>query len=74
MKKLFLTLLLCALSLTLTAQKKNKKDKEKEDPKWEVADPGKDFNYKTHSFTTDEGTWMNLDVSPDGKTIVLEVQ
>ncbi|KJJ39276.1 amidohydrolase family protein [Aequorivita vladivostokensis] len=73
MKKLFPTLLLCALSLTLTAQKKNKKEKEKEDPKWEVANPGKDFNYKTHSFTTDEGTWMNLDVSPDGKTIVFDM-
>ncbi len=73
MKKLFPTLLLCALSLTLTAQKKNKKDKEKEDPKWEVANPGEDFNYKTHSFTTDEGTWMNLDVSPDGKTIVFDL-
>ncbi|MCB0467148.1 MAG: PD40 domain-containing protein [Aequorivita sp.] len=71
--KIFSTLLLCAFTLTLTAQKKNKKDKEKEDPKWEVADPGKDFNYKTHSFTTDEGTWMNLDVSPDGKTIVFDM-
>ncbi len=35
--------------------------------------PGKDFNYKTHSFTTNEGTWMNLDVSPDGKTIIFDM-
>ena len=41
--------------------------------KWDVANPGKDFNYKTHSFNTDEGTWMNLDVSPDGQTIVFDM-
>ena len=57
------------------AQKKNKKkdSKEKETTEWNVADPGMGFNYKTHSFTTDEGTWMNLDVSPDGQTIVFDM-
>src|SRR2546427_13203420 len=25
------------------------------------------------SFTTDEGTWLSLDVSPDGKTIAFEL-
>src|SRR5689334_5822773 len=25
------------------------------------------------SFTTDEGTWMSLDVSPDGKTIAFDL-
>lgn len=71
--KILSTLLLFVFTLTLTAQKKNKKDKAKEDAKWEVANPGKDFNYKTHSFSTDEGTWMNLDVSPDGQTIVFDM-
>ncbi|MHB1146559.1 MAG: hypothetical protein ACYC01_03075, partial [Lutibacter sp.] len=45
----------------------------KETPKWDVANPGPTFNYKTHNFSTDEGTWMNLDVSPDGKTIVFDL-
>ena len=25
------------------------------------------------SFETDEGTWLSLDVSPDGKTIIFEL-
>lgn len=67
-------LLLCLLiSTTFYAQKKDQNDPKKEDPKWEVANPGKDFNYKTHSFTTTEGTWMNLDVSPDGKTLAFDM-
>lgn len=44
-----------------------------EAPKWDVANPGPTFNYKTHNFSTDEGTWMNLDVSPDGKTIIFDL-
>jgi Tol biopolymer transport system component len=28
---------------------------------------------KTVTFTTDEGTWISLDVSPDGRTIVFEL-
>jgi len=55
------------------AQKKKKKDTAKENTEWDVANPGMDFNYKTHSFTTDEGTWMNLDVSPNGQTIVFDM-
>jgi len=38
---------------------------------WSVADaPGPTF---THTITVDEGTWMNLDVSPDGRTIAFDL-
>ncbi|WP_203292652.1 amidohydrolase family protein [Luteirhabdus pelagi] len=67
--------ILCALLLvfTLQLQAQKKKKDTAETPEWNVAEPGYDFNYKTHKFTTDEGTWMNLDVSPDGKTIVFDM-
>jgi hypothetical protein len=28
---------------------------------------------RTISFTTDEGSWMDVDVSPDGKTILFDL-
>lgn len=44
-----------------------------DDKKWDVNNPEGDWNFKDISLKTDEGTWMNLDVSPDGKTIVFDV-
>ena len=41
--------------------------------KWNVSDPGASFNYQSHNFKTTEGTWMNLDVSPDGSKIVFDL-
>lgn len=40
---------------------------------WDVNNPPGEFNWNKIEFTTDEGTWMNLDVSPDGKTIVFDM-
>jgi hypothetical protein len=45
--------------------------KKKDDKKWDVEAPLGPT--KTVEFTTDEGTWMNLDVSPDGKEIVFDL-
>ncbi|SDH37811.1 amidohydrolase family protein [Winogradskyella thalassocola] len=47
-------------------------DKEKPKP-WDVSNPEGDWNFKDLKLSTDEGTWMNLDVSPDGKSIVFDL-
>ena len=44
-----------------------------DDSKWDVANPQGDWGFTEHKFTTTEGTWMNLDVSPNGKTIAFDM-
>ena len=41
------------------------------DAPWDIAEPHGD--YDTVKFTTDEGTWIHLDVSPDGRRIVFSL-
>lgn len=63
MKYLITTAALC-FSIVASSQEK---------PKWNVSEPEGDWSHKTIRFTTDEGTWMNLDVSPDGKQIAFDM-
>ncbi len=42
------------------------------DKKWDVNNPPGAV-YKEVSFTVNEGTWMNVDVSPDGKEITFDM-
>ena len=51
----------------------SQKEKTIESKKWDVNNPHKDWNYKNFNLKTDEGTWMNLDISPDGETIVFDM-
>src|SRR5579863_3950997 len=54
------------------AQEKEKAEEKKDEKK----DEKKGLPLKSDrkiSFTTDEGTWLSLDVSPDGKTIAFEL-
>jgi len=46
-------------------------DKKPEPPPWDVS--AAHGPTKKIAFSTDEGTWMDLDVSPDGKTIVFDL-
>lgn len=71
-----LALLVVMSSSLLFAQEPAKKNDtvKKEDKKWDVSDPYTDeWKIKDVPLTTDEGTWMNLDVSPDGKTIAFDL-
>lgn len=59
-KYIFLSLFLS--SILIYAQDKKK---------WDVNKP--DLPLKSFSFNTSEGTWMNLDISPDGNQIVFDL-
>ena len=62
--QLLLILLLCSFSFLSVAQDKEKK-------KWDVNNPS--GPHKDVAFSVNEGTWMNLDVSPDGKEVAFDL-
>ena len=66
MLKLWSTLFLALATFALIAQPGST-------DKWDVNNPPGEWDWKDVKFTTDEGTWMNLDVSPDGKTIIFDM-
>ena len=47
-------------------------EKDKEKP-WEVSNPEGNWDFKELKLSTNEGTWMNIDVSPDGKSIIFDL-
>ncbi len=65
LRLLIITTLIFLSPFILLSQKKDKK------PEWDVANPPGQL--KEVSFNTNEGTWMSLDVSPDGQTIVFDM-
>jgi Tol biopolymer transport system component len=66
----------CALGGPLQAKQQDTTAQAKTEKKDEKKDESKGLPLKPArkiEFTTDEGTWLSLDVSPDGKTIVFEL-
>ena len=59
---------LCLLALVPVLAQQADKDAA---PKWDVATPLGPT--RPISFETSEGTWVNVDVSPDGKTVVFDL-
>ncbi len=74
---LLAVILLCVVPVVSEAKKKKEdakpdaKVESKEKKKWDVNNPG--GPHKEVNFTVNEGTWMNLDVSPDGKEVVFDM-
>ena len=64
MKNLCLPIVVVIFSFSLQAQKNSKK--------WDVANPT-GWSFKEITLSTDEGTWMNLDVSPEGNQVVFDM-
>lgn len=76
MKKITFLSALVSLSLGTVAfaaadTKNDQKKADKKEAKWDINKaPGKSY---FADIKVDEGTWMNLDVSPDGKTLVFDL-
>ena len=67
MKTIYIPILLGMLGLSTFMHAQDDKNK------WDVANPPGDWTYKEVKLQTNEGTWMNLDVSPDGQQIVFDM-
>ncbi len=66
--------LLGTARIAASQEKKEEKKEEKKDEKKDEKKPPLPLKSdRKIEFTTDEGTWLSLDVSPDGKTIAFEM-
>ena len=64
-------ILLLSITALCGADDKTTSDKENGEDKWDVTKPHGPS--KEITIDTDEGTWMNLDVSPNGATVVFDL-
>src|SRR5262245_4066263 len=71
MKKLATIICFVLLITPAFAAKKKTAETPKKDVAAEINTPRADTRKIT--FTTDEGTWMTIDISPDGKTLVFDM-
>ncbi len=72
MRKSLLVLVLMATGMVATHARQDAKPEAKPDAKkWDVADPTGPTT--PLAFDTSEGTWMNVDVSPDGTQVVFDL-
>ncbi len=60
-----------AIAFTALAANDTEMKKEKDEAKWDVMNPPGDK--RDIEINVDNGTWMSLDVSPDGKTIAFDL-
>ena len=67
MKKMLHTVLALSVSLALGHVNAAEKDEQK----WQVDSPKGQF--VDAAISVEQGTWMNIDVSPDGKTVVFDL-
>lgn len=67
MRNLLVAICLSFTTINVFSQEKD----EKTDKKWDVTIPA--LPYDSVLISTDEGTWMSLDVSPDGSQIVFDM-
>jgi imidazolonepropionase-like amidohydrolase/Tol biopolymer transport system component len=72
MKKLLVCIILMSFIFPLNGVSVPEDEKkEKDKPKWDVNRPSVEMSEVT--IDTDEGTWMSVDVSPDGKEIIFDL-
>lgn len=62
-----------ALTPALMAQDSQSTEKEAPKQKWDITNPPLSTALETIEFSVTEGTWMSLDVSPDGKNLVFDL-